>query len=157
MIFGKLENFAQEKTALSPVLQRGLEYLKTTDLCKLPIGRHDIDGDDMFASVSEYEVEPLENKYPEAHKRYIDIQCIAWGEELIGCSFLADGYEVERDELVERDIIFYKRVEQEEKIVLTPGRYAIFFPSDVHRPGCINKEHRKVKKIVIKIAVALFE
>lgn len=155
MIFGDLENFAQEKTALAPVLQRGLQYLKTTDLCKLSIGRHDIEGDDMFASVSEYAVEPLEKKYPEAHRKYIDIQCIAWGEELIGCSLLADQYEVERDELVEKDVIFYKRVEQEMNIVLTPGRYAVFFPSDVHRPGCINRDHHKVKKIVIKIAVSL--
>ena len=155
MIFGALENLAEEKMALSPALQRGLQYLKATDLSQLSIGRHNIDGDLMFALVSEYEVEPFENKYPEAHQKYIDIQCIAWGEELIGCSLLAKEYEIERDELVEKDIIFYKSVKREINIVLTPGCYAVFFPSDVHRPGCINRERHNVKKIVIKIAVAL--
>lgn len=155
MIFGELKNFDQEKMTMAPALQQGLYYLKTTDLAKLSIGRHDIDGDNMFALVSEYELEPSENKLPEAHGKYIDIQCISLGEELICCSFLSSECEVERDELVEKDIIFYKKVEEEMNIVLTPGRYAILFPNDIHRPGCIHQDLQKVKKIVIKIAVSL--
>lgn len=157
MIFGELKNFAQEKMAVAPALQQGLQYLKTTDLVNLPLGRHEIDGDNMFALVSEYETEPMENKLPEAHGKYIDIQCISLGEEVIGCSFLTDRCQIERDELREKDIIFYKQVEQETNILLTPGRYAILFPQDVHRPGCTNKTAHQVKKIVIKIATSLLK
>lgn len=153
MIFGHILNFEQDKAALSPVLQAGLLYLKNTDLSKLPIGRHDIDGDNMYVSVAEYELEPKEQRRPEAHQKYIDIQYVAWGEEVIGHSFLSSQYEITQDELAERDVIFYKAVEHEAELVLKPGVYAIFFPSDVHRPGCISSVKLQVKKIVVKIAL----
>lgn len=155
MIFGELGNLAKEKVALSPVLQKGLAYLQNTDLENLSVGRHDIDGDCMFVSVSEYQAEPKENRQPESHQKYIDIQYVARGEEVIGCSFISPRCEIARDEIQERDLIFYKTAEQEVDIVLIPGRYAIFFPNDVHRPGCIHTKEQAVKKIVIKIAVSL--
>ena len=154
MIFGYLLNFEQDKAALSPALQAGLLYLKNTDLTKLPLGRHDIDGDNLFVSVAEYELECKENRRPEAHQKYIDIQYLALGEEVIGHSLLSSKYEVTQDELAERDVIFYKAVDHEVDLVLTPGVYAIFFPSDVHRPGCISQGKSKVKKIVVKIALS---
>lgn len=153
MIFGELENFEQEKMALAPMLQKGLRYLKDTDLGALSMGRHDIEGDKLFALVSEYEVEPKETKQPESHERYIDIQYIAQGEELICGSFLSPACKVSQDELQARDLKFYSEVGQETPLVLIPGRYAVFFPRDIHRPGCINSQRQKVKKIVIKIAV----
>lgn len=154
MIFGHLLNLDQDEAALSPILQAGLRYLKNTDLVKLPLGKHEIDGENIFASVAEYELEPKEQRRPEAHQKYIDIQYIAWGEEIIGHSLLSSKYEVTQDELVERDVIFYKDVENEAELVLKPGIYAIFFPSDVHRPGCMSGDKTHVKKIVIKIAVS---
>ena len=154
MIFGHIQNFEQDKAALSPVLQAGLLYLKNTDVSKLTIGKHEIDGEKMFVSVSEYEVEPKEQRRPEAHKKYIDIQYVAWGEEVIGHSLLSSQYEVTQDELAERDVVFYKTVAHESELVLKPGLYAIFFPSDVHRPGCISSGKLHVKKIVVKIALS---
>jgi len=154
MIFGHILNFEQEKAALSPALQAGLLYLRNTDLSKLPVGRHEIDGDNIFVSVSEYELELKENRRPEAHQKYVDIQYLAWGEEVIGHSLLSDMYEITQDELAERDVIFYKGVEHEADLVLIPGVYAIFFPNDVHRPGCLSSEKTQVKKIVVKINLA---
>jgi len=154
MIFGHILNFEQDKAALSPVLQAGLLYLKNTDLSKLPLGRHDIDGDNIFVSVSEYELESKENRRPEAHQKYIDIQYVALGEEMIGYSLLSSKYEITKDELTERDVIFYKAVEHEAELVLKPGVYAIFFPTDVHRPGCKSSDKIQVKKIVVKIALS---
>lgn len=154
MIFGHILNFEQDKAALSPALQAGLLFLKNTDLFKLPIGRHEIDGDRMYASVAEYELEPKEHRRPEAHQKYIDIQYLAWGEEMIGHSLLSSTYEITQDELAERDVIFYKTVEHEAELVITPGIYAIFFPSDVHRPGCVSSDKLQVRKIVIKIALS---
>jgi biofilm protein TabA len=153
MIYGQLKNFEQEKAAFSPALQKGLLYLKNTDFSTLPVGRHDIDGDTIFALVSEYVPEPKENRRPEAHQKYIDIQYLALGEERIGCSPLYSEYEVVQDELVQKDLIFYKDVKQEVDMLLKPGIYAILFPNDVHRPCCISEVAAKVKKVVIKIAL----
>lgn len=154
MIYGQLKNFEQEKVAFSPALQKGLLYLKNTDFSTLSVGRHDIDGDTMFALVSEYATEPKKDRKPEAHKRYIDIQYLASGEEMIGCSLLSSEYEVLQDELELKDLIFYNEVKQEVDMLLKPGVYAVLFPSDVHRPCCMVSSAARVKKVVIKIAVS---
>lgn len=154
MIYGQLKNFEQEKVAFSPALQKGLLYLKNTDLSTLSVGRHDIDGDTIFALVSEYATEPKKDRKPEAHQRYIDIQYLASGEEMIGCSLLSSEYEVLQDELELRDLIFYNEVKQEVDMLLKPGVYAVLFPSDVHRPCCMVSSAARVKKVVIKIAVS---
>jgi biofilm protein TabA len=154
MIYGQIKNLEQEKAAFSPALQKALLYLKQTDLSILPVGRHDIDGDSMFALVSEYVTEPKEDRKPEAHQKYVDIQCLVSGEETIGCSLLASQYEVLQDELELKDLIFYKEVEQEVDMLLKPGVYAVLFPNDVHRPCCMGSSPARVKKIVIKIAVS---
>ncbi len=155
MIYGQLKNFQQEKDALSPALQKGLLYLTNTDLSTLAVGRHDIEGDAIFALVSEYETEPKEARRPEAHQKYIDIQYVAEGEEKIGCSLLSAEYEVIQDELALKDLIFYKEVKQEVDMLLKPGIYAVLFPNDVHRPCCMIGTAAKVKKVVIKIALAI--
>ncbi|MDF2634451.1 MAG: hypothetical protein K0R78_1325 [Pelosinus sp.] len=154
MIYGQLKNFEQEKVIFSPALQKGLLYLKNTDLATLSVGRHDIDGDTIFALVSEYVTEPKKDRRPEAHKKYIDIQYLASGEEMIGCSLLAPEYEVLQDELELKDLIFYKEVQQEVDMLLKPGVYAVLFPNDVHRPCCMLGSAAKVKKVVVKIAIS---
>ena len=154
MIYGQLKNLEQEKSAFSPVLQKALLYLKNTDLAKLAIGRHDIEGDTIFALVSEYQTEPKQDRRPEAHQKYIDIQYLASGEEIIGCSLLSDQCIVLQDELKEKDLIFYKEIMEETDMVLEPGTYAVLFPNDVHRPNCMRKTTQTVKKVVIKIAIS---
>jgi YhcH/YjgK/YiaL family protein len=157
MIVSHLDTWEQEKSALSPVLQKGIEYLNAVDLARLSVGRHEIDGDNMFALVSEYQTAAKELKRPEAHRRYIDIQCIIAGEERIGCSHLSGRYEIVEEKLAQSDIVFYGAVDNETDIILTPGFYAVFFPGDVHRPGCISNEVSTVKKIVLKIAAELLD
>lgn len=154
MIYGQLKNLEQEKAAFSPALQKGLLYLANTDFSQLTAGRYEIEGDRIFALVSEYETEPKMKRKPEAHRKYIDIQYVAAGEEWIGCSPLSSGYEVLQDELAERDLIFYREVRQEVELLLKPGVYAILFPNDVHRPCCMLHVPARVKKVVIKIAVS---
>ncbi|MBP2661671.1 MAG: hypothetical protein H6Q69_4703 [Firmicutes bacterium] len=111
-------------------------------------------GDTIFASVSEYETEPKEKRKPEAHQKYIDIQYVVSGEEMIGCSPLSPEYEVLQDELTLRDLIFYQGVQQEVELLLKPGIYAVLFPNDVHRPNCTLHSTTKVKKVVLKIALS---
>lgn len=154
MIFGDLDKFEQEKNSLPAALQTGLFFLKHTDLASLAIGRHEIEGEDIFALVSEYEVEPKENRQPESHQKYIDIQYVVHGEEIIGHSLLTSAYEVVRDELATRDLLFYKEAIYEADMILRPGVYGVFFPNDVHRPGCMSAQSCKVRKVVIKIATA---
>ena len=52
MIFGNV-NVNYKGLGYSPVLVRVLDWLKSTDFKQLPLGRHDIDGDNIFAMLQE--------------------------------------------------------------------------------------------------------
>lgn len=51
----------------------------------------------------------------------------------------------------ERDLIFYKEVENEGFIEARPGCFSIFFPEDVHRPACASGKPMTVRKVVVKV------
>jgi uncharacterized protein, YhcH/YjgK/YiaL family len=155
MILGHIGQFEQEKRLLPAALKTGLEYLVKTDLGKLAIGKHEIAGSDIFASVMEYTTAPKEERKPEAHVKYADIQYIISGEENIGFGVLAGDLPVREDKLAEKDIIFYKEVPGESDLKLTAGMYAIFFPWDVHRPSCAAAAPAPVRKVVVKVKMDL--
>ena len=64
---------------LAERFKKGYDFLKNTDLMSLPVGRVDIDGDDVFASVQEYITLPETECRYEAHDKYYDIQYVAAG------------------------------------------------------------------------------
>lgn len=153
MIYGQITNINAEKGMFSSKVQRGLEFILNSDFTRLAVGRYEIDGENIYATVADYETEPKGHKLPEAHRRYIDIQYVAAGEEYIGCSFLSKGNELLDDYNQEKDLAFYKNAVNEIDVKLYPAVYAILSPSDVHRPGCASGLPGKVRKVVVKIKV----
>ena len=153
MIAGYLNQWDKEKHLYAPTIQKALAWLQTTDLASLPTGRLPIDGDRMYAMVSEYMTEPKEKRRAEAHHKYVDVQFIAVGEEKIGVAPLVAGYEVVEDKLAEKDAIFYAGLQDEVELGLKAGMFAVLFPWEVHRPNCAAGEPAKVRKVVMKISV----
>jgi biofilm protein TabA len=151
VIYGCIRNIDDEKQQFSARLQKGLEFIKNSDFTKMAEGRYEIDGDNIYATVADYDTEPKNQRRPEAHRKYLDIQYLAAGEEYIGCSFLSEQNELLEDYDEARDLVFYKNAVDEADILLNPGVYAILLPSDVHRPGCAVKAPGKVRKVVVKI------
>ena len=153
MIAGHLEHWDKEKHLYAPAIQKAMAWLQARDLAKLPIGRQEIDGDKLYAMVNEYTSEPKEKRRAEAHKKYVDVQYIVKGAEIIGYARLQNGYEVLEDKLAEKDVIFYKKLADESDIILSAGMFGIFFPWDVHRPNCALGEPGPVRKVILKISV----
>ena len=153
MIAGHLANWDKEKHLYAPAIQKAIAWLQTTDLAALPIGRQNIDGDKLYALVSDYSTEPKEKRRAEAHQKYVDVQYIIKGAEGIGYAPLQDGFEVMEDKLVEKDVIFYKDPAGEVEFVLDAGMFAVLFPWEVHRPNCSRGEAVSVRKVVIKISM----
>jgi len=151
MIVGLVSSFAKEKEFFAPVLQRGLIFLRDTDFSKLSDGRYEIDGDNLFAMISTYTPRDKEDQKIENHERYIDIQYIISGEELMGYSNFSAATEIGENRLAESDAIFYKRVDKESDIKVLQGMYVIFFPWDIHRPACISVPDTIVRKAVLKL------
>ena len=57
--------------------------------------------------VSAYETQPKGERRPEAHQKYVDIQYVISGEEVIGFGSLAKVSGVLEDCLAKRDVIFF--------------------------------------------------
>lgn len=151
MILSHIDLLDSDKARLPAAIVRGLEFLASTDIAALPVGRVDIDGDAIFALVQDYETEPKERRRPEAHVRHLDIQYIAEGREVIGYAPINRGGAIAEDMLAQRDVVFYASVDGESELVMEAGNWAVFYPNDIHRPCCLIGSSGKVRKVVVKI------
>lgn len=152
MIFGHISQ--ANPCRLPRAIGKALDFLRTTDFTALEPGVVEIDGRNLFAQILDLTTkEPHENR-PEVHRRYLDIQFLAWGEENIGIAIDTGNNNISESLLEQRDIIFYHDSEHESFIEMIPGSYAIFFPQDVHRPACIKNKEATIRKIVVKVAIS---
>jgi len=133
---------------LSPGIRTALEYLRRTDLAALPEGRHAVDGERVFALVSDYTTKSTHETFWEAHRRHVDVQYVHTGTERIGVGDLADfrcePYVAERDLVVAHG-------DSARTLEMRGGQFAILFPHDVHMPGLVNQVPGHVRKIVVKV------
>ncbi|ELC4568288.1 YhcH/YjgK/YiaL family protein, partial [Salmonella enterica] len=113
----------------------------------------EIDGKNIFAQIIDMTTRDAAENRPEVHRRYLDIQFLAWGEEKIGVAIDTGNNQISESLLEQRDIIFYHDSEHESFIEMIPGSYALFFPQDVHRPGCNKSIATPIRKIVVKVAI----
>ena len=151
MISDKIEN-RELYSSLSLRIKAGLEYLGTTDFSVLDEGRYDIDRDNVFALVQEYETIPREEAKWECHQNYIDIQFIVEGTEQIGFGS-TDNMEVMTEYNPEMDLAFLKG--EGDYATLTKGFFGVYFPHDAHKPKVApGNVPGQVKKVVVKIKVS---
>lgn len=151
MIFDKIENYKSYK-GLSKGLDAAFDYLLNTNLEDLPIGKHIIDGDNLFAACMEYETKEKTLSKNEAHRKYIDVQYIINGSEKMIASGIT-GLEVIEEYDEDKDVIFYEN-KCECEMIAQKKCFAIFFPEDAHIPGLnITAESLMVKKVVVKVHV----
>lgn len=135
-------------------IQTALEYLKANDFTTMEPGVYEIRGKEIYAQVMDAQTAPADARRPEVHEKYIDVQFLASGRERLGFTPDTGTYEVD-ERIGDKDLIFYKSVENEGFIDATPGCYSIFFPEDVHRPGVAAGEPMSIRKVVVKVSVAL--
>ena len=147
MIFDKLENAtlycANEKLA------KAFLFLKEKGN-DLPLGRNEIDGDELYANVVEYETKS-EGVY-EGHKDYVDVQYIVSGcedMEFINAAYakVKKPYDKDGDYALFEDASFASRV------TVHAGEFAVFFPDDIHKPSLATENCSNVKKVIVKVKV----
>lgn len=152
MIFGYIKDWNKRDLYHQDAFLKAFEFLANKENELLPCGEYEIIGRDVYAIVMEMVTEPIEDRAPEAHEKYIDIQYIVSGSEKMGFSKWSDQLVVINNWLKDKDVVLYaNEVPNESFVVLTPGDYVVFYPEDVHRPLCMVKSPEMVKKIVIKI------
>jgi YhcH/YjgK/YiaL family protein len=127
-------------------------FLGKNDLTKLEVRRYDLDDDNLYLLVTDYMSKNEENTRPEAHRKYIDIQYVISGNELIGLAPISAQTSVLEPYDTLKDIEFIS-VGMEKKLKATPDKFFIFFPGDAHRPGIKKDENSPVRKLVVKIKI----
>jgi YhcH/YjgK/YiaL family protein len=151
MIVDRLEN-AYLYAGLSAKTKKGLEILKDEKLSTKKDGRYEVDSDDLYYIIQRYTTKPIEKGRLEAHRKYIDIQFAADGEELIG-HCLVGQLDVEEPYDEAKDVVFYKVPEEINTIKLSEGMFCILFPQDGHMPCCQLDGPCKVLKTVVKVKI----
>jgi YhcH/YjgK/YiaL family protein len=151
MIFDTLDKHALY-SGLGYNLPAALKFLLETDLTSLPIGRMDIDGDNLYALVQEYVTKPVEQGVWEAHRKYIDVQYMVSGTERMGVANLRTmqlgEYVAEKDFQPMRGLGNHLDV--------FAGAFVIFFPADAHMPGLQTHRSELIRKVVLKVKINLF-
>lgn len=153
-----LDNLAATRAAYENMderLSRAFDWLRSTDLATIaPDQKVVIDGDRVYAQGQSYEtIDPADGRF-EAHRNYIDIQIMVSGTEVMYWTPLADLPVAKTPYSYERDVVFFEEPSFVVPLTLRAGDFAVFFPSDGHKPKCRhNNTAEKVHKIVVKIAV----
>ncbi len=126
-------------------------FLAQDGLDALPLGRNEIDGDDVFANVQEYDTVAASEKQLEAHRGYYDVQFVVSGQELFAVR--SAGWPARVPAFDEgNDFGLYETPEQCTDVVLRAGDLAVLAPEDAHKPGCtLGSEPCHVRKIVVKV------
>lgn len=150
MIVDRIENY-HHYIGLGDRIRLALEHIRTTDFTQRAAGRYDLDGDNLFVILNDYETVSRKTGQLEGHRKYIDVQYMVRGTEWIGYTPLADqtiavNYTEEDDcILYEGGSTFFKFEE---------GMFAVFFPHDLHLPGT-EEIPTPVRKVVVKVKISL--
>ena len=149
-----LDNLSQcqRYTALSPRFAKAFEFLKKFD-GTLKNGRHEIDGDNVFALVQKYTTKPAENGQFEVHRKYIDVQFVHSGKETILWAPLESLKDVNMAYDEKQDAALFKLVPTSTPLRLGAGQFTILYPEDGHVPCCEWNGPSEVSKVVVKVKV----
>lgn len=147
MIFDTLDNISNYE-GLGRVYT-ALRFLSETDFTKMDLGRYELQGDDIFYMVQRYETDP-DKTVSEAHKKYIDIQFMVDGEEIIGVAPISCD-KTETEAKPENDVWFYEC--KTEPLTLIKNSFMVLYPNDLHCPGVAALKPLSCLKVVVKVKV----
>jgi len=150
MIVDVLKNSARY-VSLHPGFAKAFAFLEAAQKEFPEVGRYEIDGDTVYAMVQQYDTVPAADTKWEAHKKYIDIQFIHDGTEIIAWDTIENLPEDVTYNETKDCFVYYG--EGKSPVELNAGTFAIYFPEDLHKPKEQYKAASPVTKIVVKVRV----
>ena len=147
MIVSNLQNSARVES-LHPLFKQLFDYVKANDLLNAPLGRIELDGDNLFINNVNPECIPAEKQVLEMHRDYIDVHILLTGKETIGWKAIEDLNNITQEYQKEGDCALSDD-QPTTFVTLQPGEFCIVYPEDPHAPiigeGKIRKLIGKVK------------
>ena len=154
MIVGDLNNI-EEKLKANKYMIKAIEFLSDKQkLAELPVGKTEIDENNVFALIQEYPLKEFNESMWEAHKKYYDIHFIIRGTEDIAVKNITAMKNV--TEYNEAGDYWLFKGDIDKVITLNKEQFVLFYPEDVHQPGLMNSETKSnnaLKKVVVKVLI----
>ena len=128
-------------------LDTAIAFLAAHPLDTLPLGRTEVDGDEVFINVMDADLKPHTGSHAEYHRLYADLQIDLTGSEHLG--WASEG--TEQGEFDEENDFGLRTGPEHCGMTLGEGRFAVFFPGELHKPSCKTPGCDHVRKAVVKI------
>ncbi|UDN60550.1 YhcH/YjgK/YiaL family protein [Clostridioides sp. ES-W-0016-02] len=149
MIFGSI-NHSKTYSTLHEDLLKCFEYVKENSLIDYEKGTHTIDGDDIFVNIVEYKTCEKEERFWEAHKKYIDVHLMLDGCERIDLNFIEN---LEQKTYEEDSDFLPLDGKNNGYVELRKGDFLVCYPEDAHMTAIKVSEKENIKKAIFKVLV----
>lgn len=149
MIYGELRELKFYK-GISENLDKAIECIESGVYKNGVSGKNEIDGDNLFFNCQTVTTQPIEERFFEGHKKYIDIHIVIEGDENIGYvpaskAKVTKEYDAEGDyELLSGDLEMFLHLDNTKFLALFPGEPHMALVKYGEKPATI-------KKVIFKV------
>ena len=113
----------------------------------------EIDGEDVFAIVQTVTTEDASERQFECHQKFIDVQMVLQGLERQDVTTVDDNVKITEHYNEESDAMLFKEPELFSTLIMKPGMFVVYTPSDGHRPCCSIDSPCEIRKVCVKIKI----
>lgn len=140
---------------LHPRFPKAFAFLREHDLSKLPLGRNDIDDDDVYANVMDVNLASWDQDAKlEVHRRYFDIHVPISGDETDGYVYDEENTKSHAQGFDKKGDYVLFRNRKMKKVHLARGDFAIFYPPyGAHAPNRTEGAPHTHRKLVVKVRI----
>jgi YhcH/YjgK/YiaL family protein len=151
MILDRIDN-TRLYLGLHADFAKAFDILTDKTLSQKKDGKYAVDDEKIYYTIQHYTTKPPNEGNLEAHRKYIDIQFLLAGVEILGYAPLK-GLTTAEIYNPKKDIAFFNTPKEITKVKLEPGLFCILFPDDAHLPCRQLAGPTEVQKVVIKIKI----
>ena len=152
MILDRIEN-ASQYACLHKGIDMALAAMKNFSAQNYPVGKCEIDGQNVFLLLNEYQTHYRKDTLTEAHRKYIDVMYMVEGEEIIYVKSAQSLKNISKEYDPQIEALLADTDEDATPVRLTAGSFVVLFPQDAHAPGCCVDTPQNVKKIIGKVMI----
>ena len=144
MILGRLADRARYE-GMNPLFKAAFDFLEGA--AALDNGRYEL-GNGMYVNIADVTTRPADSFDFEAHKRYIDIQCLLGGHSVLTWA-RTEELTVTVPYDAAKDAMFLTG--QGRGVQVEQGDFYILWPEDAHKPHGTDGEASAYRNVVVKV------
>ena len=132
--------------------EAAFEFLDKKTLADVPVGKHAIVGDEVYALVQKLPSRSADTAQFESHRKYIDVHYVVSGQETSGFS-PAENLKLAVPYDESKDVMLYAVPQQYTKVEVRAGHFVVYHPGQAHLPNCHLQGPHELHKVVIKVHI----